>query len=1024
MADRQLPELQTRLRVDARDIDKASKKADEFQSRLKRIGSADVLGQSSTRLKAFADRTDELGGKLTRNLTLPLTAAGVVAGKLTTDFNRTFTEAQTLAGVAADEVAGLKEQVKGLAVETGQSPQKLAEALYFIRSSGVEGAAALETLQASAKAAAIGLGDAAQVADVVTSALNAYGSENLSATQAVDQLAAAVQQGKGEAAAFAPQLGALLPIAQKLGVGFDQVSGSVAFLTQTNGDVARSATAVAGVLQKLQAPSQSGAKVLEDVGLSAGQLRKVLAEQGLIAALQLLDKRLGGNSESLRKVFDDIEGFNGALALLRNGGVDAAKVIDSVTNSSGKLATAFKVVQDTDEFRVQQALAELQAVGIDVGEKLLPVLADLADKVADLADVFDMLPGPVQNSLVGLVAVAWALGPIVKTASVAASGLSSLFKAVESEKLARLGADGSAAASGLSGLSKAGFAAGAGLAAFGITLTVLEQLSSVDVDTRALTTDLQQLADGAATASDVAKTLQTDVNGLARAFVTAAGAPEDFRQALGYLGGNLIRNQGGLDLGGVDLVQAKNRVEIYDKALGDMVAGGNVEGARKAFGEMALALHEQGLGYDEIAALLPNYFDQLDRAERGANDKTDADKGLTEQQKALQDMLDGTTGALGGQTDELEKARQAADDFFAASQQSDETGQAVADAMRELADARAAASGNSEEYSRALADQASAEKALRAAQDDSRIAQEALGDARRQAAEDLQQLQFSAEGAALAEESAQIALDRAKDDALKARTKRDRQDADLRIRQADLALRQAKDRNGDTAQQLAEAQAKGIEGSDAVVAAQQRITDARDAEREAQARLADATKSASQVLVDAQQRVKDATEKLIDAQLSHIDAQVKVVELTDGAASSTDVMIDALSRLASKLSANDPLRQNLVAYVRLLREARDLSEPGNGGNPGPRTGGFGFGTVASSVTQVLTTTAPTKNLTAPSSVPVPTVAPPQPSTFDSQLPPVEVTVNVTGQPDAATIAQIEQVAGRTVEKALRKVAVG
>ena len=90
----------------------------------------------------------------------------------------------------------MKDSVLDLAGETARAPGELADAMFFIQSAGLRGAAAMETLEASAKAAAVGLGDTSTIADLATSALNAYGAENLSATAATDVLAAAVREGE------------------------------------------------------------------------------------------------------------------------------------------------------------------------------------------------------------------------------------------------------------------------------------------------------------------------------------------------------------------------------------------------------------------------------------------------------------------------------------------------------------------------------------------------------------------------------------------------------------------------------------------------------------------------------------------------------------------------------------------------------------------------------------------------------------------------------------------------------------
>ena len=153
MADRELPELRSRLRMDTTDLDRAGEKVDRFTSRLGKSLPAPNVDWSGfeSRLRRNADDFEKFGRKATIGVTLPLVAAGAASVKLANDFDSTFQRMISLAGVTADEVDGLKESVKALASETGKSPQDLAEGLEVIRSAGITGAQALEVLSVSAK---------------------------------------------------------------------------------------------------------------------------------------------------------------------------------------------------------------------------------------------------------------------------------------------------------------------------------------------------------------------------------------------------------------------------------------------------------------------------------------------------------------------------------------------------------------------------------------------------------------------------------------------------------------------------------------------------------------------------------------------------------------------------------------------------------------------------------------------------------------------------------------------------------
>jgi phage-related protein len=113
-----------------------------------------------------------------------------------------------------------------------------------------------------------------------------------------------------------------------------------------------------------------------------------------------------------------------------------------------------------------------------------------------------------------------------------------------------------------------------------------------------------------------------------------------------------------------------------------------------------------------------------------------------------------------------------------------------------------------------------------------------LTEARVEAAESLQQLNFDAEDAALSEKRAAIQLEKAREALARVQdlppNSRARREAELAYAEADLNLRRAKDRNADLAKETEEANQKGVEGSDQVVAATERVQDAIDAKARAE----------------------------------------------------------------------------------------------------------------------------------------------------------------------------------------------
>jgi len=391
---------------------------DQFSSKLD--VAAGKLQQTSKKWDKIGQQLTAVGGSLTRNVTLPLVAAGGAALVLSTKFETSLTKIETLVGIAGDEVAAFRDNILELSGETAKAPQELADALFVVTSAGARGTTALEILERAAKASAAGLGDTTDIARAVTSAITAYGEENLSASRATDILVATVREGNLEAGELAGSLGRVIGIASQVGVSFEQVGGFVATFTRLGVNAEEAVTSLRGVLAAAIAPTEGAAKGLEAMGTSAEELRRKIKEDGLDAALRDLVERAGDNTSALQAVIPNIRALSGVLGTAGAQGEQFARINENIANSLGILDEAFGRTTETKGFKFQQFLAELQAVGIRLGDALAPAFMQLLDAgtrvivwLAKALELFTALPTPVQSFALALGLVAIALGPIL-----------------------------------------------------------------------------------------------------------------------------------------------------------------------------------------------------------------------------------------------------------------------------------------------------------------------------------------------------------------------------------------------------------------------------------------------------------------------------------------------------------------------------------------------------------------------------------------------------------------------------------
>lgn len=385
-----------------------------------------AIGRAQSRLDRFQSGARRVGGAFTRNLTLPIVGAGIAAGKMSVDFEKSMTDIRALVGASNRQMEGYRRGVLRLARETPQGPKALADALYFVTSSGFEGASALKVLEASAKAAAAGLGDTTAVADAVTSAVNAYGQANLKASEATDILLATVREGKAEPTELAGAIGRVIAPAQAMGVEFREVGGAVAGLSLTGLDAAEAVTALRGILSGMLKPTKQTAEFMKDAGISVADVREQIREKGLLATLQMLRDRFGDNEAALGKLFPNVRALNGFLALTGTNAEKNARVMNGVAKSVGDTNRAFGKASEDASFRFRRAWSQMQARAIIAGGALIPLATSVVDAMGNLATEFGGLSPQGQKAILIVAGVAAAIGPLVTLAANAITAVKAL----------------------------------------------------------------------------------------------------------------------------------------------------------------------------------------------------------------------------------------------------------------------------------------------------------------------------------------------------------------------------------------------------------------------------------------------------------------------------------------------------------------------------------------------------------------------------------------------------------------------
>jgi TP901 family phage tail tape measure protein len=369
------------------------------------------LANARNAMRAASKQMSAVGKRMTTTISLPLALIGGAAIKMAMDFQKSLRKINTLVGLTTERVNAMAKSVMALSNTTGESSKSLADALFVVTSAGQRGDEALQILERSAKAAAIGLGEAKDVARATTSIMNAYGKETMSATKITDQLTAVVREGNLEASELAPVLGRVIGVASNLGISFAQVGASIATFTRLGVDSAEAVTGVRGIMNSLIKPSEQGAEALAQVGMSFRDLRKEVKEKGLAQSLIGLVQKFKGNEEALAAIVPNVRALSAVLGTAGSQTKEYANILASIEGATGLVDDGFAAIAEDSGFKFARTMEQIKNQGIELGAMLLPVFNDFLGMISRAATAFGNLSNSWKKAILVFAGVVAAIGP-------------------------------------------------------------------------------------------------------------------------------------------------------------------------------------------------------------------------------------------------------------------------------------------------------------------------------------------------------------------------------------------------------------------------------------------------------------------------------------------------------------------------------------------------------------------------------------------------------------------------------------
>lgn len=364
---------------------------EEANGRLQR--SYDKLKTSQQALQQINEKQQQVNASISQTKgqlmgtigTITAVAAAVYAGPVQSAqaYETAMAKVATIADTSAVPMDAMSQQIVALSNQTGIAATAIADDVYNAISAGQSTADAVNFVTNSTKLAKAGFAESSQTLDVLTTILNAYGMSADKVGAVSDMLIQTQNKGKVTVGELSSVMGKVIPTANSNGVALEQLTASYAIMTSKGIAAAETTTYLNSMMNEL---GKSGSKTDKLLRSATGSSFKELMASGksLGEVLQIVQDEAGKSGLSLADMFGSAEAGKAAVTLLSNGVDGFNSSVQDMVNSVGATQSAFETMDQTTEAKMQKAKNSITNLGIVLGQNLLPIVGNLADKVASL----------------------------------------------------------------------------------------------------------------------------------------------------------------------------------------------------------------------------------------------------------------------------------------------------------------------------------------------------------------------------------------------------------------------------------------------------------------------------------------------------------------------------------------------------------------------------------------------------------------------------------------------------------------
>ncbi|UNB47670.1 phage tail tape measure protein [Staphylococcus coagulans] len=411
------------------ELNKYERELNEATSEMKRLETQQralntTMGKIGSKFSQWGPKLQDIGKKMqavgksmTLHVTAPVVAGFGLAAKKSIDFDDSMRKVKATSGATSGEFQQLRDKALEMGAKTKFSASQSAEALNYMALAGWDTKDMLNGIDGVMQLAAASGEDLAEVSDIVTDGLSAFGLKAKDSTHFADVLAQTSSKANTDVHGLGEAFKYVAPVAGSFGFSVEDTSIALGLMANSGVKASQAGTALKTMMTRLTGTSGEAKKTMEKLGITITDSKgQMLPFRDIMDQLR---KSIGGLSEAQQsaavKTLFGQEAMSGILPIINASDEDYKKLTKSIDNSTGASERMSKEMEGGIGGSIRRMKSAIESMAISIGDVLAPHIRRAADLLASLADKFTSMPGWAKTAVVGIGVFAAALGPLILT---------------------------------------------------------------------------------------------------------------------------------------------------------------------------------------------------------------------------------------------------------------------------------------------------------------------------------------------------------------------------------------------------------------------------------------------------------------------------------------------------------------------------------------------------------------------------------------------------------------------------------